>query len=184
MSIGRSRSGLENYREAWARILRALPDPVIEFLGPDQDATDSGVLERYEYVRAGQEWLRAIARQSASVPHQLPPISLALTIDSEGRIEFARSLLLETILGVEAARIRECQVCAQIFWAGRQDQACCGLRCAGTLRTRRWRQNYSKYKYRRYQREERASSSAVARSGATEQRTSTQSPQFLNQRRK
>jgi hypothetical protein len=57
-------------------------------------------------------------------------------IDEQGRIRFIKDWFGEAAEGEEAARIRECGVCQQVFWAGRIDQLCCKPRCADILRKR------------------------------------------------
>jgi hypothetical protein len=57
-------------------------------------------------------------------------------IDEQGRIRFIKDWFAEAAEGEEAARIRECGVCQQVFWAGRKDQLCCKPRCADILRKR------------------------------------------------
>jgi hypothetical protein len=57
-------------------------------------------------------------------------------IDEQGRVRFIKDWFGEAAEGEEAARIRECRVCQQVFWAGRIDQSCCKPRCADILRKR------------------------------------------------
>jgi predicted nucleic acid-binding Zn ribbon protein len=63
-------------------------------------------------------------------------------IDDGGFFRVRVDEFLEAIDGVEASRVRSCEVCGIIFWAGRRDQLCCSTKCARVLRTRRWRARY------------------------------------------
>jgi hypothetical protein len=118
----------------------------------------------YTYVRESREMLRDIARHAKSHSYyisSLPKTRLSLShgsisIDSHGRLNYSPPPFIKAIEGVEAARIRECEVCDQLFWAGRLDQKTCTTKCAKVLRTRRWRQNYqTKYKLTRIAKEEK-----------------------------
>lgn len=71
-----------------------------------------------------------------------PDIDIELVIDEKGRIQQKENLLFDVIIGVEATRIRECEVCHRIFWAGRLNQFCCSRACAHVLRNRRYRERY------------------------------------------
>jgi hypothetical protein len=58
-------------------------------------------------------------------------------VDALGRLcqQFIRSLI-----GRDAARIRECPICFRIFWARRSDQPCCSARCNNLRRQKKfWR---------------------------------------------
>ena len=46
----------------------------------------------------------------------------------------------------DIVRIRECEVCKRIFWAGRLDARQCGdKKCKSALSTRRWREGKEQY---------------------------------------
>jgi hypothetical protein len=79
-------------------------------------------------------------------PNQL----LKIETDDKGRQLLTHGPLIEALLGVDIRRIRECPICGNFYWAGRIDQPGCSGKCTGTLRTRRWRNNYpERYKLRR-----------------------------------
>lgn len=63
-------------------------------------------------------------------------------INKEGRIEIRPNPLEEALAGVEAARIKRCEVCEHVFWAGRMTQKGCSARCGDILRKRRYRERY------------------------------------------
>ena len=56
---------------------------------------------------------------------------------------------LTALAGVEAARVRQCAVCAHFFLALRKDQKACSKRCNGVRRVRDWRANQAQHEYRR-----------------------------------
>jgi hypothetical protein len=107
---------------------------------------------RYEFVRASRQSLRAIIKgetpdESGSIMLMLPS---SIQIDKNGVIRAGLDEFRRAIDGVEAKRIRECEICAHIFWARRITQFGCTPNCAGALRVRRWRERYaSTYKFNR-----------------------------------
>ena len=56
---------------------------------------------------------------------------------------------LTALAGVELARVRQCDVCAHLFFALRKDQKACSKRCNATRRVREWRANQAQHEYRR-----------------------------------
>ena len=56
---------------------------------------------------------------------------------------------LTALAGVEAARVRQCTVCAHFFFALRKDQKACSKRCNGVRRVRDCRANQAQHEYRR-----------------------------------
>jgi hypothetical protein len=72
-----------------------------------------------------------------------------LSVNAKGRIEFKPSRLSKALFDVEASRIRLCQNCGKIYWAGRKDQPCCSKNCANTRRVKLWMQNSGTYKENR-----------------------------------
>lgn len=136
---------------------------------------EGGSMGRYESFYAARQNLRVIAQLAKkgvdigqlqpSMHGSLVPNILMVGVDPEGKVRISKDLFTEAVEGVEARRIRECEVCNRIFWAGRLDQWCCSPRCARVLRTRRWRANYQdKYKLKR---------NGLAPSGSTGRRASS-----------
>jgi predicted nucleic acid-binding Zn ribbon protein len=77
--------------------------------------------------------------------------------DEEGLLAVSVDGILRTLLNTEIDRLRECPVCASVFWASRLDQKGCTLRCGDILRKRRARQllaeNPAKYANNRTKKE-------------------------------
>ncbi len=73
--------------------------------------------------------------------------TLRFNVDEEGKIRISGDLLGEALEGVEVERLRECEVCRRIFWAGRLDQHTDATPCRNILRKRRWRSNSNKRQY-------------------------------------
>ena len=46
------------------------------------------------------------------------------------------------IKGIDVTRIRGCEICGTIFWAGRYDSPCCSSNCADKRRKRKHRARY------------------------------------------
>ena len=60
----------------------------------------------------------------------------AYVFDPDGKLRVELDEISRALEGVDATRIRECEVCRRIFWAGRIDMVCCSHRC-GNVRTNR-----------------------------------------------
>lgn len=117
---------------------------------------EGGSLGRYETFWDAKECLRLLARMAkksnytrevvVSVKGTLIPTTYNIEIDPHGQAQtktnITVSLVDEALKGVDATRVRECQICNKIFWAGRTNQHCCSKNCAHVLRTRRWREKY------------------------------------------
>lgn len=56
--------------------------------------------------------------------------------------------LLDDLQEVDLRRIRLCDVCNSLFWAGRSNQTCCTRKCAHVLRNRRYRARYQEGFYK------------------------------------
>lgn len=112
-------------------------------LGPEQSFySEADAVRRYEFARTSQQSLRQIAQGRTSSLLTMRQINL----NREGLIEVGSDDLSMALDGVEAARIRECEVCWRIFWAGRITQGACSAKCAKTLNVRRWRAKQGKTK--------------------------------------
>jgi hypothetical protein len=127
--------------------------------GADLETSPAEFVRRCRALKMTRELLYTIARMSKnmSAGKRLPIRSsfedelVTAVTDQEGKFRVEHHPLLLAIEGVEVSRIRECDVCRQIFWAKRTDQLCCKRRCAKTLRTRRWRQGYvDRYQIQRF----------------------------------
>jgi hypothetical protein len=126
---------------------------------PEEVGLPLEALRRCKYLGSIRALLRTFARNHAQwLPsakgHAQSQSSENLLIGSrledlvsghaneDGRFRVQHHPFLRALEGVELARIRECPICGNIFWAGRIDQPCCKTKCAKSRRTRRWRENY------------------------------------------
>jgi hypothetical protein len=61
-------------------------------------------------------------------------------IDENNKIDAdVSNTLVNALRGVDADRLRTCEICNRIFWAKREDSETCSPKCFGVLRTRRYR---------------------------------------------
>jgi hypothetical protein len=72
------------------------------------------------------------------------PLPVHDKIDEHGFVRVSKDLFTEAMDedDIEAARIRECEACKLIFWAGRITQRGCSPRCGDIIRKRRYRERY------------------------------------------
>lgn len=143
---------LQDWINEYLKDIERLPKQLQEFIGPVQIETRTTVSSRYNLLLNAKELLRAIAEGQINNNLALPITEALATLatDKKGKIVFIRTPLAEILEGVEAARIRLCPICDNVYWAGRIDQPTCSKRCGQTLRVRRWRGNYlEKYKPQR-----------------------------------
>lgn len=61
-------------------------------------------------------------------------------VAADNRIRIVRDPFLDALEGVDGSRIRECEICRQIFWAKRIDSKTDSPRCMNALKQRRFRQ--------------------------------------------
>jgi hypothetical protein len=123
-------------------VARAVSSEARKFLGPPGDV--QRFTDRYELLRSIGPALRAIATSSViaeelTVPGRLfashlktrVQVSLSLQIDERGVICTSNDLLISTLEGVRADRIRACAIaeCSKMFWAARINSECCSLDC-------------------------------------------------------
>lgn len=67
-------------------------------------------------------------------------------VNEAGIVDFTFDEFSTAIKGIDVRRIRECEICQRIFWAGRIDKTCCSDACANVYHVRGWRDNYKKNK--------------------------------------
>ena len=87
-----------------------------------------------------------------------------LQLNDKGQIDMAPNLLIDSLQGVEAYRIRKCVICDLFFYATRIDLAACPKpkKCSGVLRTRIWRSRYDEvYQKQRVDRANEKESSSL-----------------------
>ncbi|MBA3242388.1 MAG: hypothetical protein H0T60_14250 [Acidobacteria bacterium] len=116
-------------------------------------------VQRYIYLHEIIKLLRSIVRLSKMYPQSGFSISITrplnIQIDAQGTINVGKDFIAEALDEVEAERIRECEICNRIFWAGRITIKCCSLKHANLYRVRKSQSAAAKqaYKARRYERE-------------------------------
>ncbi len=71
-------------------------------------------------------------------------ISCYFSITEEGKIDFT-DFFSSSLQGIEAERIRLCEICRRIFWAKRLDKWCCSIKC-GQVRRKRIKRKADKQK--------------------------------------
>jgi hypothetical protein len=60
----------------------------------------------------------------------------------DDEVQLAPPLVFTFFKGVQASRVRRCEICENYFWAGRKDKKVCSEQCGATLRKRRGRELY------------------------------------------
>ena len=132
---------------AYAAFIDSCPEPIKRYIGPlrskkfDEIELDYGLLERARAL------LGEIADLNASNdpgPHVLSNegiLTIAYLDRETGQLQIhtPQKKLLE---GIDTRRIRRCNICSTLYWAGRVDQRCCGTRCAHKLRSRNYRRKH------------------------------------------
>jgi len=123
-------------------------------VGQHNEAEFNEMVRRYEFVRTSRQSLRNIIRGTQTKESDSLWLSLSLPsnvmIDKNGIIRVGLDEFSRAIDGVEARRLRECEICGHIFWARRITQYACATNCANALRVRRWRERYgTTYKFTR-----------------------------------
>jgi len=63
-------------------------------------------------------------------------------VDEHGRAVVTDDEFAVLIKGIDVTRIRVCEMCRTIFWAGRYDSLCCSANCADKRRKRQHRARY------------------------------------------
>lgn len=116
---------------------------------------EGGVVTRYLNLWNAFIRLRSIAKLAAEEPEphaarsilwrHPAPVPVLDKIDEQGFVRVSRDLFTAAMDedDIEAARIRECEACDRIFWAGRITQKGCSARCGSIIRKRRYRERYS-----------------------------------------
>ena len=116
---------------------------------------EGGVVTRYLNLWNARMRLHSIAELAAEEPkphddrailwtHPVP-VPVLDKIDEQGFVRVSKDLFTTAMDedDIEAARIRECEACERIFWAGRITQKGCSARCGSIIRKRRYRERYS-----------------------------------------
>lgn len=117
---------------------------------------EAGIINRYRQIWDATIKLRGIARAvdvRVKTGHWLTPFFSfdgsytpppLMEVGTDGILYEFRSLFSEVIGSekVEVVRVRVCEVCDRIFWAGRITMKGCSARCGDVLRKRRLRERY------------------------------------------
>jgi predicted nucleic acid-binding Zn ribbon protein len=98
-------------------------------------------IERYEEFRIAREKVASLAKISQLPAERRQRMRnllrfLNIEIDKNGEVHPREDWFTKAVTGVEAARIRECQICGRTFWAGRVQVQGCSSRCLDVLRKR------------------------------------------------
>jgi len=62
---------------------------------------------------------------------------IAIYADEKGLLQIHRSISFDSLVGVEAQRIRQCQFCSKIFYATRSNKRACSKSCRSALEMRK-----------------------------------------------
>jgi hypothetical protein len=65
-----------------------------------------------------------------------------IEVDEHGRAVVTEDKFAVIIKDIDVTRIRVCEICRTIFWAGRHDSLCCSANCADKRRKRQHRARY------------------------------------------
>src|SRR5215213_720139 len=107
----------------------------------------------YSFIKLWREMLLTLSRAARDTTKgevfssDRLPGSAYIRLNSTGIITVSRDLFSDAVDEVEASRIRECDACNRIFWAGRIDQKCCSVKCNHTRHSRRTRVMYQQGYY-------------------------------------
>lgn len=99
----------------------------------------------YEHIRQSREnlrWLIECARGVGSSEAQdifYLRTNLEITLTPWGIVKTWKDRFAEAVDEVDATRIRECEACNRIFWAGRVDATCCSTACSTNMRVQIFR---------------------------------------------
>jgi hypothetical protein len=105
----------------------------------------------YIVARRVSEAIHVLAQIAAALPGRMmvskPHLSIQLTITEDGRItsEVFDKFVLDSLIGVDATRLRECEICQRIFWARQENMVACSPRCSNVNRQRRLRERRADY---------------------------------------
>lgn len=120
----------------------------------NETLVEGGIINRYLNVWNARMRLHRMAqlvvqepgvyRETSILWEQPLPLPVLDKIDEQGFVRVSKDLFTEAMDedDIEAVRIRECEACNRIFWAGRITQKGCSARCGDVIRKRRYRERY------------------------------------------
>jgi hypothetical protein len=128
--------------------------PEMVYLYSIQDAR-----AEYDIIRASHKSLRMIAHANARGSHFVlhVPTTIKVFVSQDGPPIISRDRLFRALDDApELWRLRECESCLRLFWAGRVSIKTCATRCAKTIRQKRWREKKFEYEAARADKENKA----------------------------
>ena len=119
------------------------------------------VKERFFFVLAAEEILDALTGPdteeklgTAQYVGYTAIRSRLFVMDDE--VHMSPPILFSFVVGIQASRVRKCEICGSYFWAGRKDKTVCSEKCNATRRKRKQRRWYEKEgKWKRFKRDRR-----------------------------
>lgn len=119
------------------------------------------LLIEYEFLRRsaivlaelGELAKQCIETKTAALTVSLLPTRIS--IDENGIADVMHSRLAVALDGANLSRIRQCEICGAIFWAGRIDKAFCSDSCGNKLRKSRSAKYAQDRKVKEYAKEQR-----------------------------
>jgi hypothetical protein len=104
---------------------------------------------QYREIVEAREALQQLMREATEVTdeqtiyfHDSIDARAYLSISKDRRVRVEISSFARAVAGIEIDYLRNCQTCANIFYAGRKNQQCCTVKCAKAQRQKRWRQRF------------------------------------------
>lgn len=132
--------------ESIACIRKAFDDDSLGLLDEDDRYWDviRGLVEKYTYARNARINLWKIAQRAGMKVELIDLFEFCDPIKSESTVTITREGFVRVradafgfaVDGIDATRIRQCEICDLLFWAGRKDSWCCSSSCADKRRKR------------------------------------------------
>jgi hypothetical protein len=119
-----------------------------EFCGVGADLLYRRARQRFFFLLTAEQILHALTTASPqSTLDQLwyeeeCALDGYLSVE-DGKVHLEPPTLFSILVGIEASRIRRCEICDNYFWAGRKDKLVCSLQCGATKRKRQERKRYT-----------------------------------------
>lgn len=113
----------------------------------------------YEFIRRSRENLRRVAETAQEIRAGAPAHDIcwieggySLNVMGDGSVYTAKDRLIEAldVDGMDVTRIRLCEICTGVYWAGRDDQKTCSPDCHRKKRNRDLAEKRSQGYYQGY----------------------------------
>jgi len=117
------------------------------------DSIVTSALSEYRFIQQSGRDLRRLGKAARECRkdrrHRFTSYSafFAIDIDENGIAHTHRNAFGEAVDEENLSKVRECEMCGRLFWAGRDDKECCSVPCQNKRRKKRWKQEYDKGKY-------------------------------------